>query len=121
MKQGLTKDLVVESANVDVQGQIQQVQNLINKGVNAIIIDPNSQTGLNAVLKKAKDAGIVVISVDQEISAPEAVNVVIDQTEWARMSARWLVQKLNGKGNVVVINAIMVSKKFLVRTPASKF
>jgi ribose transport system substrate-binding protein len=106
MKQGLTKDLVVESANVDVQGQIQQVQNLINKGVNAIIIDPNSQTGLNAVLKKAKDAGIVVISVDQEISAPEAVNVVIDQTEWARMSARWLVQKLNGKGNVVVINGI---------------
>lgn len=106
VKAGLTKELVVESADVDVQGQTQQIRNLINKGVNAIIINPNSQTALNSVIKEAKDAGIVVIAVDQEISAPEAINVVIDQTEWARMSAKWLADQLGGKGNVVVINGI---------------
>lgn len=103
---GLTKDLVIESGDVDVQGQIQQIRNLISKGVNAIIIDANSPTGLNAVIKEAQKAGIIVICVDQEVTAPEATNVVINQTEWARMSARWLVQKLNGKGNVVVINGV---------------
>lgn len=106
MKQGLTKDLVIQSADVDVQGQIQQVRNLINRGVNAIIIDPNSQTGLNGVIKEAKKAGITVISVDQEISAPEAINVVIDQTEWAKMSMKWLAEQLHGKGNIVIINGI---------------
>lgn len=106
MAAGLTEELVIESADTDVQGQTQQIRNLINRGVDAIIINPNSQTGLNSVIKEATDAGIVVIAIDQEISEPSAVNVVIDQTEWARMSARWLVETLGGKGDVVVINGI---------------
>lgn len=106
MKQSLTKDVIVQSADVDVPGQMQQVRNLINRGVNAIIIDPNSQTALNPVIKEAHDAGIVVITVDQAVTAPEAVNVVIDQTEWARMSMRWLAEQLKGKGNIVIINGI---------------
>ncbi|MDI3341490.1 MAG: substrate-binding domain-containing protein [Sphaerobacter sp.] len=106
MKAGLTKELVIESADTDVQGQIQQIRNLMNRGVNAIIVNPNSQTGLNAVIQEATDAGIVVIAVDQEISAPGAINVVIDQTEWARMSARWLAEQLGGKGKIVIVNGI---------------
>ena len=106
MKAGLTKDLVIQSADVDVQGQIQQIHNLINRGVNAIIINPNSPTALSPVIKEATDAGIAVVSVDQAITAPTAINVVIDQTEWARMSMRWLAQQLQGKGNIVIINGI---------------
>lgn len=106
MKQGLTKDLVIQSADTDVPGQIQQVRNLINKGVDAIIIDPNSVSGLDGVFKEAKEAGITVISIDQAVTSPNVINVVIDQTEWARMSARWLVEQLKGKGNIVVVNGI---------------
>ena len=106
MREGLTNNLIIQSADVDAQGQIQQIRNLINRGVNAIIIDPNSPAALNPVIKEATDAGIVVVSVDQEVSAPTAINVVIDQTEWARISMRWLAQQLHGQGNIVVINGI---------------
>jgi ribose transport system substrate-binding protein len=106
MKQGLTNDLVIQSADVNVEGQIAQIRNLINRGVDGIIINPNSQTALNTVIREATDAGIPVIAIDQEVSAKSAVNVVIDQTEWARTSARWLVKTLGGKGSVVVINGI---------------
>jgi ribose transport system substrate-binding protein len=106
MKQGLTKDLLIQSADVDVTGQIQQVRTLINRGANAIIIDPNSPSALDPVIKEATNAGIVVIAVDQAVTAPTAVNVVIDQTEWARMSMRWLAQQLHGQGNIVIINGI---------------
>jgi ABC-type sugar transport system substrate-binding protein len=47
--EGLTEDLVIESADVDVQGQIQQMRNLINRGVDAIIINPNDISALNQV------------------------------------------------------------------------
>src|SRR5688572_17730475 len=103
MDQGITTDLIVESAEADIQGQTQQIQNLINRGVDAIIITPNSPDGLNAVIQEATDAGIVVIAIDQEITAPGAYNVVIDQTEWARISAEWLAEELGGEGDVVVI------------------
>lgn len=107
MEQGLTAELVIESADVDVQGQIQQIQNLINRGVDAIIINPNDQSALNPIIEEAAEQGIVVIAVDQEISAPDALNVVIDQTEWARISARWLADKLGGEGDVVLIEGFV--------------
>lgn len=106
MAQGITTELIIESYDTDVQGQIQQIRNLMNKGVDAIIVNPSDAAGLNAVLQEAIDAGILVVSVDQEVSAKGAINVAIDQAEWARISARWLVEKLGGQGNVVMINGI---------------
>lgn len=106
MKANLTEDLVIQSADVDVPGQIAQIRNLINQGVDGIIINPNSQTALNPVIKEASDAGIKVVVVDQEVSAPQAVNVGIDQREWARNKMEWLAKMLNGRGNIVSINGI---------------
>mgnify|MGYP001030091206 FL=1 len=107
MDEGVTTELVIESADVDVQGQIQQIQNLINRGVDAIIVNPNDQTALNPIIEEATEQGIVVIAVDQEISAEGAYNVVIDQTEWARISARWLADRLGGSGDVVLIEGFV--------------
>jgi len=106
MEEGLTNELVIQNQTVQVQGQIQQIRNLMNRGVDAIIVNPNSQSGLNQVIADAEAAGIEVISVDQQVSAPQAVNVVINQTEWARTSARWLATQLGGEGDVVVINGL---------------
>jgi ribose transport system substrate-binding protein len=105
-QEGLTEDLVIESADTDPQGQIQQMRNLINRGVDGIIVNPNDATALDQVIGQAENAGIPVIAVDQEIDAPGVTNVVIDQGEWARMGAEWLVEELGGEGDVVVINGI---------------
>ena len=105
-QEGLTEDLVIESADTDPQGQIQQMRNLINRGVDGIIVNPNDATALDQVIGQAENAGIPVIAVDQEIDAPGVTNVVIDQPEWARMGAEWLVEELGGEGDVVVINGI---------------
>jgi len=105
-KAGINVELVIQSADVDVQGQIQQIRNLINAKVDGILINPNSQTGLNQVIKEATDAGIKVVVVDQEVSAPTAINVAIDQRAWAKDKMDWLAKTLGGKGNIVIINGI---------------
>ena len=107
MAAGLTNELVIENADTDAQGQIQQIQNLINKGVDAIIINPGDVAALNATLEEAVDAGIVVIAVDQEIGAAGVYNVVIDQKEWAMISARWLAEQLGGQGDIVLIEGFV--------------
>ena len=84
MDQGLTTELVIESADTDVAGQIQQLQNLIAQDVDAILVNPGDVSGLNATLQEALDAGIIVISVDQELNVPGVYNVGIDQKEWAK-------------------------------------
>jgi ribose transport system substrate-binding protein len=64
---GLTNELVIESENTDVAGQLQQIENLMNQGVDAILVNPGDAVALNQILEEAVEAGIVVISKDQEI------------------------------------------------------
>jgi ribose transport system substrate-binding protein len=103
---GVDIELVIQSSDVDVQGQIGAVRNFMNQGVNAIIINPNSPTAFDPVFAQAKEAGILVVATDAEVSSPDAIYVGIDQTDWARKSAQWLADALGGKGNVVTINGV---------------
>ncbi|MEO5326249.1 ABC transporter substrate-binding protein [Mesorhizobium sp. CC13] len=105
-EKGVDVEVVVQSANVDVPGQIAHVRNFINEGVNAIIINPNSPTAFDPVFAQAKEAGILVISTDAEVSSPDAVYVGIDQKAWGAAGAKWLAETLGGKGNVVAINGV---------------
>jgi ribose transport system substrate-binding protein len=104
---GVDIELVIESENTDAAGQEQQILNLINQGVDAIIVNPGDAEALRLVLEDAIAQGIVVVSIDQEIDAEGLINVVIDQTEWARISIRWLAEQLGGEGDIVLIEGFV--------------
>lgn len=105
-EKGVDVEVVVQSSNVDVPGQIAQVRNFVTEGVDAIIINPNSPTAFDPVFAQAKTAGILVISTDAEVSSPDAMYVGIDQQAWAEAGAKWLAETLDGKGKVVAINGV---------------
>ncbi|MEQ9814606.1 MAG: substrate-binding domain-containing protein [Azospirillaceae bacterium] len=105
-EQGIEVETIVQSANVDVQGQIAHVRNFINQGVDAIIINPNSPTAFDPIFAQAAAQGILVIATDAEVSSPDALYVGIDQQGWAEQSARWLAEELGGEGQVVAINGV---------------
>ncbi|PSJ60672.1 substrate-binding domain-containing protein [Pseudaminobacter soli (ex Li et al. 2025)] len=103
---GVNVEVVVQSANVDVPGQIAHVRNFMSQGVNAIIINPNSPTAFDPIFKQAKQQGILVIATDAEVSSKDATYVGIDQKGWGAAGAKWLAETLGGKGNVVAINGV---------------
>lgn len=119
-QQGLVSDLVMENADADVNGQIQQIRNLINKGVDAIIVDPNSETALNEVFKEATDQGIKVFAVDQAVSATNVTNIGIDQGAWAAESAKWLADKVGSGAQIVAVNGISGNPANEARWSAAK-
>jgi len=104
--QGVEIELVIQSSDVDVQGQIGAVRNMINEGVNAIIINPNSPTAFDPIFAQAKEAGILVVATDAEVSSPDAIYVGIDQTDYGRKGCAWLAEALKGQGKVVTINGV---------------
>lgn len=103
---GVTVKTNAQSATVDVPGQIAQLRNFINLGVNAILINPNSPSAFDPIIAQAKEKGILVIATDQEVTSKDAFYVGIDQKAWAMKSAEWLAKTLGDKGNVVAIDGV---------------
>jgi ribose transport system substrate-binding protein len=96
---------VFNSGN-DVGKQTQQISNLISQGVNAIVIDAASPTGLNGIVKQACARGIVIVSFDSVVTAPCGVTVNTDQFKFGAQGAQYLATQLHGKGNVVMVTGV---------------
>lgn len=113
-------DLQVQVAGPNAQRQIQQINAMVQGGAKAIVVYPISPTALNQVVKSACDKGVKVFAYDAEITEPCAYNVHIDQEEAGRVTAEWLVKKLNGKGNIVAITGVPGTSVDDQRTKAAK-
>jgi len=103
---GLVSKVVVANRNGGPSEQIADLRSLISAGVNAIIVNPSDREALNPVIKQAAAKGIVVVAVDQAVSAPEAYVLTNDQVAYGRVGATWLFEHLHGKGNVVEMRGI---------------
>jgi ribose transport system substrate-binding protein len=103
---GVVSKVIVANRNGGPAEQIADLRNLISAGVNAIILNPSDREALNPVIKQAADKGIVVVAVDQAVSAPEAYVLSNDQVAYGKAGATWLFEQLHGKGNVVEMRGI---------------
>jgi ribose transport system substrate-binding protein len=98
---GKVESLNIAHRNTDAAGQLEDIRNLIQAGVNAIVVNPANADGINAAIKEATDAGIVVVAVDQAVTEPSAYILSNNQTEYAYLGAKWLFEQMGGKGAVV--------------------
>ena len=103
---GMAGKLVVQQAGADVNQQIQDIRNMIRQGVAAITLNANSPVALNGVINEAKRANIPVVSFDQAVTNPYAVNVTVNHYQWGKRYAEWIAKTLDGKGKVVVMDGI---------------
>lgn len=102
----LIEEFTLVSSGQDVAAQIAQMDNMIADGVDAIILNAASPTAFDAVIRRAADAGIIVVSFDNIVTAPEAVLVNEDQVEFGRVMAEDLVERIGGEGNVIMVNGV---------------
>lgn len=98
---GKVKSLNIAHRNTDAAGQLEDIRNLIQAGVDAIVVNPANPEGINPAIKEATDAGIVVVAVDQAVTEPSAYVVSNNQEQYAYLGAKWLFEQLGGKGEVV--------------------
>lgn len=105
--EGVVSEYYITNSNEDINKQISDMQDLITKKVDAIVITAASPTALAPVVEEATEAGIKVVSFDNVVETDEQVATVgIDEKEFGRIGAEWLVDKLDGKGKIVVLNGI---------------
>ncbi len=94
------------SSGNEVSAQIAQINQMILSGVDAIILNAASPTGLNSVIDQAVAAGILVVSFDNVVTTPKAVLVNQDQYEMGKQWADFIVEKTGGKGNILMVRGV---------------
>ena len=58
----------------DNEGQVAAIEDLISAGAKGILVTPNNSTGMLGIIKKARDAGILVIALDTATDPADAVD-----------------------------------------------
>ena len=99
-------EVTVLNAEDKLEKQIADVEDLIQKKIDVLIINA-THDGAAAVLNKAADAGIPVITLQRGVPGAKVVSHIgTDNVVIGREGAEWIAKKLNGKGNVVVMEGI---------------
>ena len=101
LSSGKVESLNIAHRNTDAAGQLEDIRNLIQAGVQAIVVNPANADGVNAAIKEATDKGIGVVAVDQAVTEPSAYILSNNQEEYAYIGAKWLFETMGGKGAVV--------------------
>jgi len=102
---GLVDELVITDAQGDANVQIQQIQSMIDADVDAILLIAGSSTAPARVLADACEKGIAIINFDSLVDTDQVTaKVNTDSNAWGDTAARWLIDKLGGKGKILILN-----------------
>lgn len=97
-------DLTISTSNNTIQAQAQDINNIVRRKPDAIVILPSSETGLNTAIERACDAGITVVAFDSPVSAECAYNVGVDFVEASKPVGAWLAEQAGGKQGAIFVD-----------------
>ncbi|MEO7931867.1 MAG: substrate-binding domain-containing protein [Chthoniobacterales bacterium] len=103
----LGADVLVQSANGDDTRQINDVQSLISRKINVLVIVPHDGAAMAKGVQIAHEAGIPVIAYDRLIKNCDLdVYLSFDNIKVGRLQAQWILDHLPtpGKGRIVLVN-----------------
>ena len=101
-------ELYVTDAQDDPTIQMKDIENLITKKPDAIIIDTCDSDAIVASVEACNEAGIPVFTMDREANGGEVVSHIgYDAIKSGKLAGQFLVDSLGGQGNIVEIQGIM--------------
>ena len=100
------KEFKLVSTGEDVPAQISAINNFIDSGYDAIITDAQNPTAFGPVIKRAKEAGVILVAFDNILDTKDAINVNVDQKGLGVLWANWLIQHLPNGGKILEVRGV---------------
>lgn len=116
-------DIVLLSADNNSTQQVNQVNDLITQGVNAIIFTAQDATAASAGVRAANRAKIPVIAVDQKPEGGDAklaTYIATDSVKAADALCTWMFEQMGGKGEIGILQGVLGATAELQRSQGCK-
>ncbi|MCK6259044.1 ribose ABC transporter substrate-binding protein RbsB [Fictibacillus sp. WQ 8-8] len=114
LKEGAEKEAKkagVQLKTVDAQDdsakQVNDIEDLIQQGVDVLLVNPTDSAAISSAIESANSANIPVITVDRSAEGGKVVShIASDNVKGGQMAGDYIAKQLKGKGNVVELEGI---------------
>lgn len=104
-KQGM--DVVVVDAQNDAAKQINDVEDLIQQGVDVLLINPTDSSGISTAVQSANSIGIPVITLDRSAEKGDVATLVSsDNEKGGEMAGSYIVEQLGEGAKVAELEGV---------------
>lgn len=104
------------SAGDNDKRQVEQIDSLVDSGIDALIVAPNQMSTINPAIDRAFDSGIPVVVFERKTSSRKYTAFVsADNYAIGRQMGEWAAARLGGKGKVLVVAGLRGSSPAIER------
>ena len=97
-------ELRFATAHNDSEIQIQQIDSLVDSGIDLLIVAPNQLSNVNPAINRAYDSGIPVIIFERKTDSQKYTAFMsADNYEMGHTMGEYVAMRLNGKGHIIEI------------------
>lgn len=113
---GVIKDYISASTSGDVTEQLNQINDMISKGIDCLCINIISPSSLGPIIAKCQQADVLLVVATDPAGVDDSLTeVLVDNKAFFAIMTEWLVDKMEGKGNIVHITGTPGMPADLVR------
>ncbi|MBN8234146.1 ribose ABC transporter substrate-binding protein RbsB [Halobacillus kuroshimensis] len=100
-------DVVVVDAQNDAAKQVSDVEDLIQQGVDVLLINPTDSSAVSTAVQSANSLGIPVVTLDRSSEKGEVATLVSsDNAKGGRMAAEYIVEQLGEDAKVAELEGV---------------
>lgn len=97
-------ELTSSSADFKLENQVENIENELQKNVDAILVNPIDSEALATTVTQATNQDVPVFTVDIDVVGVEATSFIAsDNSEIGRMAAADIIEQLGGEGKVAIL------------------
>lgn len=104
----LGADVFVTDARHDLTKQISDIEDLVQRRIDILLLNPTDSVGVEGAVREAKKAGVVVVAVDAQASGPIDSFVGSKNYDAGFLAGEYLGRVLGGRGEVAILDGIPV-------------
>jgi ribose transport system substrate-binding protein len=101
------EEFIIVSSEGDADTQISQIEDMIVRGVDALLLIPVAPDAIVPAVEMAAEAGIPIVVFAAEVNTDVYVTQLLtDPRQFGRVQGDWLMEQLTCQGNIIVLNGV---------------
>lgn len=100
--------VIITDARHDVSKQISDVEDMVQRDIDILLLNPTDSTGVQSAVASAHEAGVVVVAIDAQAQGPLDSFVGSKNYDAGYLACKYLAEKVGGKGDIAILDGIPV-------------